>query len=158
MNSMFLKKKTVVHKWQIVEGRQNCRTEEESINCHQEQNKIPQQESHQPPSPIYGMDKSTNRAIRIHTWQLCEQLHQPCSSEPSINSNRKAGNIIHRQTQKGQPSNRNDCLAWKKKGKPIKRFTHGLSDKTWTCGLYHPKVARYQLRHTQIALLSTRTL
>ena len=26
----------------------------------------------------------------------------------------------------------------------------GLSDKTWTCGLYHPKVARYQLRHTQI--------
>ena len=25
----------------------------------------------------------------------------------------------------------------------------GLSDKTWTCGLYHPKVARYQLRHTQ---------
>ena len=28
----------------------------------------------------------------------------------------------------------------------------GLSDKTWTCGLYHPKVARYQLRHTQIPL------
>ena len=27
---------------------------------------------------------------------------------------------------------------------------YGLSDKTWTCGLYHPKVARYQLRHTQI--------
>ena len=26
----------------------------------------------------------------------------------------------------------------------------GLSDKTWTCGLYHPKVARYQLRHPQI--------
>ena len=26
----------------------------------------------------------------------------------------------------------------------------GLSDKTWTCGLYHPKVARYQLRHTQM--------
>ena len=26
----------------------------------------------------------------------------------------------------------------------------GLSDTTWTCGLYHPKVARYQLRHTQI--------
>ena len=30
---------------------------------------------------------------------------------------------------------------------------YGLSDKTWTCGLYHPKVARYQLRHTQILLL-----
>ena len=27
----------------------------------------------------------------------------------------------------------------------------GLSDKTWTCGLYHPKVARYQLRHTQMS-------
>ena len=26
----------------------------------------------------------------------------------------------------------------------------GLSDWTWTSGLYHPKVARYQLRHTQI--------
>ncbi len=25
----------------------------------------------------------------------------------------------------------------------------GLSDWTWTSGLYHPKVARYQLRHTQ---------
>ena len=30
----------------------------------------------------------------------------------------------------------------------------GLSDKTWTCGLYHPKVARYQLRHTQICIVS----
>ncbi len=30
----------------------------------------------------------------------------------------------------------------------------GLSDKTWTCGLYHPKVARYQLRHTQIVRLA----
>ena len=29
----------------------------------------------------------------------------------------------------------------------------GLSDWTWTSGLYHPKVARYQLRHTQIALI-----
>ena len=29
----------------------------------------------------------------------------------------------------------------------------GLSDKTWTCGLYHPKVARYQLRHTQMSRL-----
>ena len=27
---------------------------------------------------------------------------------------------------------------------------YGLSDWTWTSGLYHPKVARYQLRHTQI--------
>ena len=26
----------------------------------------------------------------------------------------------------------------------------GLSDWTWTSGLYHPKVARYQLRHTQM--------
>ena len=27
----------------------------------------------------------------------------------------------------------------------------GLSDGTWTHGLYHPKVARYHLRHTQIS-------
>ena len=41
-----------------------------------------------------------------------------------------------------------------RKIKKIRRFIMnlrtGLSDKTWTCGLYHPKVARYQLRHTQI--------
>ena len=32
----------------------------------------------------------------------------------------------------------------------------GLSDGTWTHGLYHPKVARYQLRHTQMLFFSAR--
>ena len=31
----------------------------------------------------------------------------------------------------------------------------GLSDKTGTCGLYRPEVARYQLRHTQITYFWT---
>ena len=41
------------------------------------------------------------------------------------------------------------CEINKEKSGILRLPIFGLSDKTWTCGLYHPKVARYQLRHTQ---------
>ena len=55
-----------------------------------------------------------------------------------------------------------EVAKWTKKRAKILRFgsffvrfirNFGLSDWTWTSGLYHPKVARYQLRHTQIHII-----
>ena len=55
--------------------------------------------------------------------------------------------------RKREISQRSAKKAKEKTGQSVESDTSpffGLSDKTWTCGLYYPKVARYQLRHTQM--------
>ena len=77
-------------------------------------------------------------------WHVVKRKKRACSN---LNSGRNKPILFTAKTQ----AFTSFCGKTKEKRESYDSRFSGLSDWTWTSGLYHPKVARYQLRHTQMS-------
>ena len=152
---MIWKKKSVVHNYQIILTRPIKNAEPQFNKKHfaRSSNSITRIS---PRSHFHLWSYVSHRfAHQVPHAAFCEQLLSQKHTRIII-IQVPTTHCLYKQAGGRLPNGR--CFLQKRKIGNLAIPDPGLSDKTWTCGLYHPKVARYQLRHTQIALLSTRVL